>query len=221
MSVLTQIQEELQQNNTTLVAVSKTKSCEAILALYDEGQRIFGENKVQELVEKQAQLPKDIQWHLIGHLQTNKVKYIIPFVDMIHSVDSLHLLREINKQANLQNKMVSVLLQVHIAQEDSKFGLDTKELVEIMEYYTAENSSLSNVTICGLMGMATFTEDEQIIRHEFKQLMELFTFIKNGYLIHKKDFKERSMGMSGDYKIAMQEGSTMVRIGSLLFGDRK
>jgi len=221
MSLLTQIQEELQQNKTTLVAVSKTKSCEAILALYDEGQRIFGENKVQELVEKQAQLPKDIQWHLIGHLQTNKVKYIIPFVDMIHSVDSLHLLREINKQANLQNKMVSVLLQVHIAQEDSKFGLDTKELVEIMEYYTAENSSLSNVTICGLMGMATFTEDEQIIRHEFKQLMELFTFIKNGYLIHKKDFKERSMGMSGDYKIAMQEGSTMVRIGSLLFGDRK
>ncbi len=221
MSLFTQIQEELQQNKTTLVAVSKTKSCEAILALYDEGQRIFGENKVQELVEKQAQLPKDIQWHLIGHLQTNKVKYIIPFVDMIHSVDSLHLLREINKQASLQNKMVRVLLQVHIAQEDSKFGLDTKELVEIMEYYTAENSSLSNVTICGLMGMATFTEDEQVIRQEFKQLMELFTFIKNGYLIHKKDFKERSMGMSGDYKIAIQEGSTMVRIGSLLFGERK
>jgi hypothetical protein len=221
MSLLTQIQEELQQNKTTLVAVSKTKSCDAILTLYNEGQRIFGENKVQELVEKQAQLPKDIQWHLIGHLQTNKVKYIIPFVDMIHSVDSLHLLREINKQANLQNRIVRVLLQVHIAQEDSKFGLDTKELVEIMEYYTAENSSLGNVTICGLMGMATFTEDEQIIRQEFKQLMELFTFIKNGYLIHKKDFKERSMGMSGDYKIAIQEGSTMVRIGSLLFGDRK
>ncbi len=205
---------------TKLIAVSKTKPVEAIMTLYNEGQRMFGENKVQELVEKYETLPKDIEWHLIGHLQTNKVKYIAFFVTMIHAVDSLKLLFEIEKQAAQSNRIIKVLLQMHIAQEETKFGLDTKELIEILEYYTTNPLLFSHVKIAGLMGMATNTDDEKIIHQEFKNLKNKFLYAKEAYLVGDKNFTELSMGMSGDYKIALQEGSTMVRIGSLLFGGR-
>ena len=214
------IKEELAQTNTTLVAVSKTKSVEEIMHLYHQGQRIFGENKVQELVEKHEQMPTDIQWHLIGHLQTNKVKYIAQFVAMIHAVDSLKLLFEINKEAEKNNRIIPVLIQIHIAQEETKFGADEKELIEMIEYYTAADSKLKHISIVGLMGMATNTDDEKTISNEFQSLKKLFHFIKESYLIHKKDFTELSMGMSSDYQIAIKQGSTMVRIGSLLFGNR-
>ncbi|KXK44348.1 MAG: alanine racemase [Bacteroidetes bacterium OLB11] len=203
-----------------MVAVSKTKPVDDIMALYQQGQRIFGENKVQELIDKYALLPKDIQWHLIGHLQTNKVKYIVPFIACIHSVDSLKLLFEINKEAKKINRAIKVLIQVHIAQEDSKFGVDETTLFEILEYYTHENTSLQNIEIVGLMGMATLTEDRAQIESEFLKLKKLFDYVAETYLFHKKNFKEISMGMSGDYQIAIRFGSTMVRIGSLLFGNR-
>lgn len=220
MNSYQKIIEELRESNTKLVAVSKTKSKEEILLLYEQGQRIFGENKVQELCEKYEQLPKDIEWHLIGHLQTNKVKFIAHFVKLIHSVDSLKLLFEINKEARKNNRTIPVLIQVHIAQEESKFGVNKKELVEIMEYYTVENSSLQNIEIVGLMGMATNTEDATVIKNEFLELKKTFQFIQESYLIHKNNFTEISMGMSSDYAIAIACGSTMVRIGSLLFGAR-
>ncbi len=203
-----------------LVAVSKTKPIEAILELYKQGQRDFGENKVQELCEKQAQLPDDIRWHLIGHLQTNKVKYIVPFVHLIHSVDSLKLMHELEKEAAKCERTLDVLLQMHIAKEESKFGLDEKELVEILEYYTASPSPWKHIRIRGLMGMATNTEDMALRQSEFRKLHELFNFAKQGYLPQRKDFTELSMGMSDDYPIALSEGSTLVRIGSLLFGQR-
>lgn len=197
--------------HVTLVAVSKTHPVEAIKRLYDEGQRIFGENKVQELISKQPLLPKDIQWHLIGHLQTNKVKYIAPFVSMIHSVDSLKLLREINKQALKANRVIDCLLQVHIAMEETKFGLSETELDEILS--SEETRAFQNVRLLGLMGMATNTENETLIRNEFKKLKSLFD-------LQRSRFSVLSMGMSSDYKIAIEEGSTMIRIGSLLFGGR-
>lgn len=215
-----EIKEELAQSNTQLIAVSKTKPIDAIRNLYNQGQIDFGENKVQELVDKYEALPKDIRWHLIGHLQSNKIKYIIPFIYCIHSVDSLKLVFEINKEASKINRTVNILLQMHIAKEDTKYGLSHKELIEVLEYYTAPQSELKYIHIIGLMGMATFTEDQNLIRQEFRQLSSYFKMTKNTYLLGKDNFREVSMGMSGDYKIAIEEGSTMVRIGSLLFGKR-
>jgi len=202
----------------TLVAVSKTKPVADILNLYQSGQRIFGENKVQELVSKYEVLPKDIQWHLIGHLQKNKVKYIAPFIAMIHSVDSLELLQVMNKEASKNNRNIKVLLQFHIATEETKFGLNQVEAIEILS--TLKSHPLTNVTICGVMGMASFTEDTDLIRSEFRFLREIFTALKSGFFKEDTFFKEISMGMSGDYKIAIEEGSTMVRIGSAIFGTR-
>ena len=209
-----------QLGKTKLIAVSKTKPIQAIEVLYNQGQKAFGENKVQEMVDKYEQLPKDIEWHLIGHLQTNKVKYIAPFVYMIHAVDSLKLLFEIEKQAERCQRSIKVLLQMHIAQEETKFGLDTKELIEILEYYTSHPSQLKHVQIVGLMGMATNTNDQTLIREEFKELRNKFLYAQQAYLVGDKNFTELSVGMSSDYQIAIEEGSTMVRIGSLLFGER-
>ena len=204
-------------SNATLVAVSKTKPAEEIQGLYELGQRDFGENYVQELIEKQSQLPKDIRWHFIGHLQSNKVKQIVPFVYLIHGVDSLRLLQEINKQAAKLEKVVNVLLQVYIAKEETKFGLDEPELDVIVS--AGQLESLKNVRVCGLMGMASFTDKETTIKKEFNYLKSLYD--KYAQLqIPNCRFQFLSMGMSGDYRIALQEGSNMVRIGSLLFGAR-
>jgi hypothetical protein len=209
--------KELSANNAVLVAVSKTKPPADIIALYDLGQRDFGENYVQELVEKQAQLPADIRWHFIGHLQSNKVKYIAPFVHLIHGVDSLKLLKEINKQAAKCNRVINVLLQMHIAKEETKFGLDERELDELLT--SPDLSTLQNVRICGLMGMASFSDDIQLVRSEFKTLKLIYD---SKAKLQTSNFKPEtlSMGMSGDYRVAVEEGSTMVRIGSLLFGAR-
>lgn len=214
------ISEELQKTNTTLVAVSKTKSVADIQELYDLGQKDFGENYVQELVDKQAQLPKDICWHYIGHLQSNKVKYIAPFVHLIHAVDSFKLLQEINKQAAKNNRVIDVLLQMYIAQEETKFGMDSHEILTLLEYYEAQKAQLQNVRICGLMGMASFTDDKQQLRKEFQQLKNSFENLKRSNFLFQEQFKILSIGMSSDYKIAIEEGSTIVRIGSLLFGTR-
>jgi pyridoxal phosphate enzyme (YggS family) len=194
--------------NATLVAVSKTKPMEDIQALYDLGQRDFGENYVQELVDKQAVLPRDIRWHFIGHLQSNKVKFIAPFVYLIHGVDSLGLLKEINKEAAKNNRVIDCLLQIHIATEETKFGLDATELAAVIK----DAADCKNVRIAGLMGMASFSDDLKLVRNEFNMLRSL-------YSEHPK-FSILSMGMSGDYQIALEEGSNMVRIGSLLFGER-
>jgi hypothetical protein len=207
------IKAELDQANVSLIAVSKTKPNEDIEALYQLGQRAFGENYVQELVDKQASLPKDIQWHFIGHLQTNKVKYIAPFVHLIHGVDSLKLLTEINKQAQKSGKVISCLLQMHIATEETKFGMDASELEEAL----AASVHLPFVSIKGLMGMASFSDNQVQVRNEFKILHEHF---QNMQTKPGAPFTILSMGMSGDYKMAIEEGSTMVRIGSLLFGAR-
>jgi len=209
-----------QIGSSKLVAVSKTRSEKEILNLYEKGQRIFGENRVQELVPKYEALPKDIEWHLIGHLQTNKVKQIAPFVHLIHAVDSLKLLKEIQKQAAKNERTIGVLLQFRIAEEDTKFGLSKNELLELVEYYQAPAKHFPNVELRGLMGMATFTEDEEQVRSEFQSLAEQFQFLKDSYFLLDEQFAERSMGMSGDYKWALDEGSTMLRIGSLLFGPR-
>lgn len=222
-SVLEQLSDELAKQEVTLVAVSKKKPVDDIKDAYKQGQSHFGENYVQELVEKQPQLPDDINWHYIGHLQSNKVKYIAPFVHLIHAVDSFKLLKEINKQAVKNNRTIDVLLQLHIADEDTKHGLQKEELIEMLEMlerYEASKEDLQNVRVCGLMGMATFTDDTEQIRKEFKELKNFFTFIKDSYFTGKPWFKECSMGMSGDYNIAIEEGSTMVRIGSMIFGER-
>ena len=216
--MLNQILTELQPSKTKLVAVSKTKPNEAILELYNQGQHAFGENYVQELVDKQAVLPKDIEWHFIGHLQSNKVKYIAPFVAMIHAVDSFKLLQEINKQAAKDERIIKVLLQFHIAEEESKFGFDTEGVKKIAE--ELNQSTLKNIDICGVMGMATFTDDKAQVRREFQHLKQIFDNLKNTYFADSQSFTEISMGMSDDYKMAIEEGSTMVRIGSLLFGKR-
>lgn len=214
------IQAELIAKNVTLVAVSKIKPVADIQALYDLGQRDFGENYVQELVEKQPLLPADVRWHYIGHLQSNKVKYIAPFVHLIHAVDSFKLLQEINKQAAKNNRTIDVLLQMHVAEEETKFGLDEKEIIELMDYYEAQQEQLPNVRICGLMGMASFSEDAAQVRKEFARINGMYINLKQSYFIGKPYFNTCSMGMSGDYKMAVEEGSTLVRIGSLLFGNR-
>jgi pyridoxal phosphate enzyme (YggS family) len=214
-----EITRQLKSKNVLLVAVSKTKTVEAIKELYDFGQRDFGENYVQEMVDKQAQLPEDIRWHFIGHLQTNKVKYIAPFVHLIHGVDSFKLLKEINKQGEKNNRMIQVLLQVHIAEEETKFGLDDKELEDILGSGVDELGDLKNISIQGFMGLASFTEDMQQVRKEFHCLKSLF----NKYGSKKASnlqLQTLSMGMSSDYEIAIKEGSNMVRIGSLIFGKR-
>jgi pyridoxal phosphate enzyme (YggS family) len=216
-----EIVEELNEKNITLVAVSKTKPASDIQELYDLGQRDFGENYVQELADKQSQLQADIRWHYIGHLQSNKVKYIAPFVHLIHAVDSFKLIQEINKQATKNNRVIDVLLQLHIAEEETKFGLDERELFELLEYYNAQTDQLQNVRICGLMGMATNTDDEVQIRSEYKRLHNVFIHLKDTFFLNRPHFNTCSIGMSSDYKIAAEEGSTMVRIGSLLFGSRQ
>ncbi len=201
-----------------LVAVSKTKPIEDILAVYNAGHRLFGENKAQELSSKHPQLPDDIQWHFIGHLQTNKVKYIIPFVSLIHSIDRIKLLREVNKQAAKVNRVVDCLLQFHIATEETKFGLNMEEAVELLS--SEEYIKMENIRICGIMGMATNTKDVSIISKEFRYLREIKKDLKEKYFQGSKHFIDISMGMSGDYKIAIEEGSTIVRIGSAIFGAR-
>jgi pyridoxal phosphate enzyme (YggS family) len=204
--------------NVKLIAVSKTKPVEDLLVAYNVGQRVFGENKVQEMCDKQEVLPKDIEWHLIGHLQTNKVKYIAPFVSLIHAVDSLKLLKEIDKEAKKNDRIIPVLLQFHIAQEETKFGLDFEEAKEILE--SNEFVEMQHVQIVGLMGMATFTDNQEQIEDEFRNLYNYFHVIKSHYFKFNNDFKEISMGMSGDYLLAIEAGSTMVRVGSSIFGGR-
>ncbi|MFN8286035.1 MAG: YggS family pyridoxal phosphate-dependent enzyme [Chitinophagales bacterium] len=211
--------EELSGTRARLVAVSKTKPHADILFLYNAGQRLFGENKVQELLPKHDALPKDIEWHMIGHLQSNKVKQIVPFVSLIHSVDSPRLLAEINKQAVKCGRVVDCLLQLFIADEDTKFGFDKQELLDFLA--STEFTEMRNVRICGLMGMATNTDDEAKVSAEFAGLKALFDEVKVTYFTGKDSFKELSMGMSQDYKIAVQHGATLIRIGSLLFGERR
>ena len=201
--------------NVTLVAVSKTKPISDLMEAYDAGQRVFGENKIQEMTEKWEQMPKDIQWHMIGHVQTNKVKFMAPFVSLIHGVDSLKLLQEINKQAAKQGRIINSLLQIHIAEEDTKFGFDEASLMEFLE--SGRLSNYPNVQINGLMGMASFSDDTLQVQNEFKQLKKCYDLTKN---IIGSTCSILSMGMSGDYNLAIQEGSNMVRIGSLLFGAR-
>lgn len=211
---------ELAASGATLVAVSKTKPEADILELYNLGQRHFGENYVQELVAKQQNLPQGILWHYIGHLQSNKVKFIAPFVHLIHAVDSFKLLTEINKQAEKNNRTIDVLLQMHIADEETKFGMDETDIFELLEYYTAQKDSLKNVRICGLMGMASNTADEQKIKSEFARLNNFFIHLAETVFFAKPYFVIRSIGMSADYKIALAAGGNMVRIGSMLFGSR-
>jgi pyridoxal phosphate enzyme (YggS family) len=201
-----------------LIAVSKTQPIEAIEEAYAAGQRVFGENKAQELVPKYETLPKDIEWHMIGHLQSNKVKYIAPFVHLIHSVDSIKLLEEINKQGVRCKRRISCLLQVHIATEETKFGFSADELKELIQSGTL--SALGSVQIVGLMGMASFTDDKQLVRKEFQQLREIFESLNATPLPGNVEMKELSMGMSGDYPIAIEEGSTMIRVGTAIFGQR-
>ncbi|MGL5637527.1 MAG: YggS family pyridoxal phosphate-dependent enzyme [Bacteroidales bacterium] len=202
----------------SLVAVSKFHPEESVMEAYQAGQRIFGESKVQELVPKAEHLPKDIEWHFIGHLQTNKIKYIIPFVSLIHSVDSFKLLKEINKEAQKKNRVIDCLLQFHIAEEETKFGLSLDEAKEFLS--AGQLAELKNVRIVGVMGMATFSDDQQQIRKEFKSLKMIFDTLKKTYFGDKEYFKQISMGMSDDYTIAIEEGSTLVRIGSSIFGVR-
>ena len=210
---LKKIKESL-PSNVTLVAVSKTKPANDIMEAYEAGQRIFGENKIQEMTQKWEGLPKDIQWHMIGHIQRNKVKYMAEYVSLIHGVDSLKLLKEINKQAKIHQRLIPCLLQIHIAEEDTKFGFDENELNEIIT--SNDIQQLTNIKIVGLMGMATFTDDQLQIRKEFKHLKNMFEKAKPVL----PDLSELSMGMSGDYEIAIEEGSTMIRVGSSIFGTR-
>jgi pyridoxal phosphate enzyme (YggS family) len=208
----------LSKFNVKLIAVSKTKPFESILQLYKAGQRAFGENKVQELVSKFEVLPKDIEWHFIGNLQRNKVKYIAPFVSLIHSVDSLELLKEIDKQAKKNNRVIDCLLEFHIASEETKNGLDYEESISLL--HSPEFKNFLNIRITGVMGMASFTENEAQILTEFKALKTTFDQLKADFFQTEETFKEISMGMSGDYELAIEAGSTMVRIGSSLFGKR-
>ena len=205
-------------SHVSVIAVSKTKSVEEIREAYNEGHRIFGENKAQELIAKQPQLPEDIQWHFVGHLQSNKVKYLAPFVSLIHSVDSMKLLQFINKEAEKNDRIIPCLLQVHLSQEESKFGFSKQEITEVLS--SGAFADLSHVRIAGVMGMATYTRDEEQIRSEFRKLRDIFQGIKNTYFTGSEHFSEISMGMSGDYKIAIEEGSTMIRVGTLIFGAR-
>lgn len=205
-------------SSVKLVAVSKTKPVGDILEAYNAGQRCFGENRVQELLSKKDLLPQDVEWHLIGHLQSNKVKYLVPFVSMIQSVDSYKLLSVINNEANSISRVVSCLLQIHIAAEETKFGFSMPELTHEIE--SNDFTQMKSVRICGVMGMATFTEDYNQVKREFDYLKECFDILKMKYFNTANHFREISMGMSGDYQIAVESGSTMVRIGSLIFGER-
>lgn len=214
MNHLREILQELPAS-VKLVAVTKTVPVETILDVYRSGHRIFGENRVQELIEKQPLLPDDIEWHFIGHLQTNKVKYIAPFVSMIHSVDSMKLLKEIDKEALKHGRILPCLLQFHIATEETKFGLDIQEAKDILQ--GQEYKGFHNISIQGVMGMATFTDDLSLVRSEFKNLRSIFYALKQGFFQEKASFSQISMGMSGDYRIAIEEGSTIVRIGSAIF----
>jgi pyridoxal phosphate enzyme (YggS family) len=214
---LKEIKADLSEN-ITLIAVSKTKPIDAILEAYEAGQRDFGENKVQELVEKFEKLPKDINWHMIGHLQSNKIKYIAPFIHLIHGVDSLKLLVEIDKNGRKINRKIPCLLQFHIAQEETKFGFDWNEILVFLESETFKQ--LTFVDIKGVMGMASFTDNNMQIQKEFSELKTIFDNLKRDYFQDNEDFKIISMGMSNDYKIAIEEGSNMVRIGSSIFGSR-
>lgn len=221
MSIQSNIQELRKHipSDVKLVCVSKFHPAETVMEAYDAGERIFGESRVQELVQKQPELPADIQWHFIGHLQTNKIKFIVPFVKLIHGVDSWKVLNEINKQAEKAAKKTACLLQVHIADEETKFGFSEEELIDLISGNELQN--LHNVQIAGLMGMATFTEDENQVRKEFRTLKVLFDKIKSEYFSDDKAFCELSMGMSQDYQIAIEEGSTMIRIGTSIFGERE
>ncbi len=216
MSVKDQLKAVLESipRQVQLVAVSKTKPVEDIQEAYDAGQRVFGENKIQEMTSKWEVLPKDIQWHMIGHVQRNKVKYMAPFVSLIHGVDSLKLLKEINKQAAKNNRVIPCLLQVHIAREETKFGFDSEELKSLMK--STELASLENITIKGLMGMASFTSETDVVDNEFKLLKSLFDQYKDSC----ENFDILSMGMSNDYELAIENGSNMIRVGSLIFGAR-
>ncbi|MBK6904596.1 MAG: YggS family pyridoxal phosphate-dependent enzyme [Saprospirales bacterium] len=218
-STLSTILDELRATGSKLVAVSKTHPPEELMPLYLEGQRDFGENRIQEMATKRELMPKDIRWHAIGHLQTNKVKFIAPFVHLIHSVDSLKLLQEIDRQAEKAGRVIPCLLQMHIAKEETKFGLDREELFSLLR--APEFADMKHVEIRGLMGMATLTEDRELIRSEFRMMSVLLEELQSGFFSGKESFCELSMGMSSDYKIALEEGSTLVRIGSLLFGPRQ
>ena len=220
MSIATNLQtiKSTLPDHVTLVAVSKTKPVPDLMEAYDAGQRIFGENKIQEMVDKWEQMPKDIEWHMIGHVQTNKVKYMAPFVSLIHGVDSLKLLEEINKQALKNNRIIDCLLQVHIAEEETKFGLDEEELTALLS--SDSFLKMKNIRIVGLMGMATFTDNQNQIKKEFTHLRSIFDS-KQNLKSEICNLKSLSMGMSGDYQLAISCGSTMVRIGSSIFGNRK
>ncbi len=201
--------------NARLVAVSKLNPAESLVEAYHAGQRVFGESRVQELTAKYEILPKDIEWHFIGHLQTNKIKYIVPFVSMIHSIDSVNLLQEVNEYAGKGGRKINVLLQIHIAKEEAKYGFREDECYEYVA--SGKYKSLDNINICGLMGMATFTEDMNVVRTEFKRLSAFFHRLKQEFFLSDVHFNELSMGMSEDYRIAIEEGSTLVRIGSRIF----
>ncbi len=213
------IKKEIGTRNVKLIAVSKTKPVESILEAYEAGHRLFGENMVQELVEKHEKLPKDIEWHLIGHLQTNKVKYIASFINLIHSVDSLKLIQEINKQAFKNNRIIDCLLQLEIADEETKFGMDMAEAIELLR--SNEFQELKNVRICGVMGIATFTDNPNMTAEEFYELKTFFNGLKDTFFRKDPAFKEISMGMSGDYHLAIEKGSTLIRLGSTIFGGRQ
>jgi len=202
--------------HVTLVAVSKTRTISDILEAYNTGHRDFGENRVQELLAKKDLLPPDINWHLVGHLQSNKVKFIVPFISMIHSVDSVRLLETINSEAQKINRIVKCLLQFHIAREETKFGFNMNELMDFNRF-----SQLNNVRICGVMGMATFTDDQNLIRREFMELSGYYELLKAEYFRGDECFREKSMGMSGDFRLAIEKGSTIIRIGSIIFGVRE
>ena len=204
--------------SVTLVAVSKTKPVSDLQEAYDAGQRAFGENYPQEMRDKHEVLPQDIQWHFIGHLQTNKIKYIIPFVTLIHSIDSANLLEAVNKEAKKHERVVDCLLQFHIALEETKFGLDLEEARQLLD--SEAFKQMENVRLCGVMGMATFTDDKEEVRKEFKYLKSIFDTLKKDYFADQPQFKELSMGMSEDYPIAIEEGATLVRVGSKIFGAR-
>jgi pyridoxal phosphate enzyme (YggS family) len=205
-------------DSVKIVAVSKFHGVEQIMQAYDDGQRVFGESRVQELVGKHETLPQDIEWHFIGSLQRNKVKFIAPFISMIHSLDSFRLMKEINKQAAANDRVIPCLLQVHIAKEDTKSGFAVDELDKFLE--SGEWKECKNVEIRGVMGMATYTDDESVVRSEFRELKSIFDKYKEGFFSDQPSFKEISMGMSGDYKIAVEEGSTIIRVGTLIFGNR-
>lgn len=216
---ISSIKKEIGNSDVKLIAVSKTKPIESIVEAYEAGQRLFGENMVQELVEKHERLPKDIEWHLIGHLQSNKVKYIAPFINLIHSVDSLKLMQEINKQALKNNRIIDCLLQLEIADEETKFGMDMGEAIELLR--SDEFKELKNIRICGVMGIATLTDNPKITAEEFYELNTFFRGLKDTFFRKDAAFKEISMGMSGDYKLAIEKGSTMIRLGSTIFGVRE